>query len=323
MGPLLLGSLALVGCNPAFDVHRRVLGPYRVAGVGVEKRLGEECPRAVAAIWSGLGPFHDQVLDLSWTLNGDHLGEGQAVEVCGAGELELEATAPDGTLHRARVDVSVPAFAWSLSREVLSVPENVSPEARELLSGEDVADAEGTDQMIRVTLEGLPLPHEARWMTPTEGGHALALSGGRADLLALSLELDGGVVEGATPVAGCPNCILGHLALAVDGTGSNAWGWVEAAFGLEVSLVRHEGWLLEADVGADVRYLAGDFLLDDGAARGFVLENVEAMEEAEVDQGMLQVECGVLGVPFELDWLVEGRCTRSQVNGQRLVLALW
>jgi hypothetical protein len=323
MGPLLLGSLALIGCNPEFDVHRRVLGPYRVAGVGVEKRLGEDCPRAVAAIWSGQGPYHDEVLDLAWTLEGDPLGEGQGVAVCGQGELELEATAPDGTLHRARVDVSVPAFAWSPAREVLSVPADVSTEFREELTGDGETDAADTDQMVRVTLEDLPDTHEVRWMTPTDGGHALALPGGRADLLALSLELDDGRVEASSPLADCPGCILGHLALAIDGTGSNVWGWVEAAYGVESPLVRHEGWLLEADLGEEARYATATLVSDDASPRGFRLESVEALEEALVDPGMLQVGCGVAGFPFELDWLVEGRCTRSQVAGQRVVLALW
>ena len=321
MGPLLLGSLALVGCNPEFDVHRRVLGPYRVAGVGVEKHLGEDCPRAVAAIWSGQGPYHDVELDLAWTLGGDLLGEGQGVEVCGQGELALEATAPDGTLHRARVEVSVPAFAWSPTREVVPVPGDVSEEAREKLGGDGATDAADTDQMIRVTLEGLPDTHDLRWMTPTEGGHALALSGGRADLLALTLELDDGRVDASSPVDGCPDCILGHLALAIDGTGNNAWGWVEAAYGVEVPLVRHEGWLLEADLGEGVAYAAVTLVSDDAAVRGISFENFEALEQAE--PSLMQIECGVAGVPFALDWLVEGRCTRSQVDGQRVVLALW
>jgi hypothetical protein len=323
MRPLLFASLALVSCNPEFDVHRRVLGPYRVAGVGVEKRLGDDCPRAVAAIWSGQGPYHDAELDLFWTLEGEFLGEGQGVAVCGQGELELEATAPDGTLHRARVDVSVPAFSWTPTREVVPVPRDVSTDSREALEGDGTADAEDTDQVVRVTLEGVPSTHEVRWMTPTEGGHALALSGGRADLLALLLELDDGLVEASSPVAGCPGCILGHLALAIDGSGNNAWGWVEAAYGVEASLVRHEGWLLEADLGEGAAYAGVTLVSDDAAARGLRFENFQALTEEEMDTGLMQLECGVVGVPFELDWLVEGRCTRSQVDGQRVVLALW
>jgi hypothetical protein len=160
-------------------------------------------------------------------------------------------------------------------------------------------------------------------MTPTEGGHALALPGGRADLLALSLELDDGRVEASSSVEGCPGCILGHLALAIDGTGNNAWGWVEAAYGVEGPLVRHEGWLLEADLAEGTPYLAVTVVSDDAAARGFAFQDFQALEETEVDNGMLQVDCGVVGIPFELDWLMEGRCTRSQVDGQRVVLALW
>ena len=130
-------------------------------------------------------------------------------------------------------------------------------------------------------------------------------------------------VEASSPLADCPGCIRGHLALAIDGTGSNVWGWVEAAYGVESPLVRHEGWLLEADLGEGARYATATLVSDDASPRGFLLENVEAVEEALVDPGMLQVDCGVAGFPFELDWLVEGRCTRSQVDGQRVVLALW
>jgi hypothetical protein len=219
------------------------------------------------------------------------------------------------------VDVSVPAFAWSLTREVVLVPEDVSTKAREELVGDGATDAADTDQMVRVTLEGLPDTHDLRWMTPTDGGHALALPGGRADLLALSLELDDGHVEASSPVADCPGCILGHLALAIDGTGSNAWGWVEAAYGVEVPLVRHEGWLLEADLGEGVPFAAVTLVSDDAARRGVSFEDFEALEQAE--PSLMQIECGVPGVPFALDWLVEGRCTRSQVDGQRVVLALW
>ena len=93
--PLILG---LAACQEPFSVNRRELGPFRIAAVGVVDGV------ASAALWSGLGLYHDERPSLTWTLDGAPLGEGFDVAVpAEGGQLGLTVTAPDGRVYVAEV----------------------------------------------------------------------------------------------------------------------------------------------------------------------------------------------------------------------------
>jgi len=314
-------ALALPGCDPHFDVHRGELGPFRVAGLGVEKTPEMACPQAAAATWSGIGPYHDQSAVLTWSMDGAGLGEGRAVEVCETGLLELEAVSADGeTVQHAQVQVSLPEV-WTYEREALPTPESVSLEDRRALQGEPVVDTVDETAVARVRLTGLSEDYEVRWMTPAGGGAALSVDAVSADVFPQNLAGDGSLSE-AELVSGCGSgCILGHLALAINGRGGNGWAWVETAHGMSDGLFRHKGWLLEAGLPESTRWAAVTLRTDDSVSRGISFEGWEALEE--VDESLLNPGCGLADRPFELDWIVEGRCTRPELDGVRVVLEAW
>jgi len=319
---ILIGTVLLVvGCDPEFEVHRGELGPFRVAGLGVEKTPEMECPQATAMVWSGLGAYHDVHPGLSWSMEGVLLGEGYGVEVCGAGLLELEAVSTDGgSVQHAQVRVELPEV-WEFQRESVGVLESVGLDDRLAQTGEPVTDVVEQGTVARVRLAGLSDDYEVHWMTPSGGGAALSLDRVSADVFPENLAGDGDLSE-RDMVLGCEaGCVLGHLALAVNGDGGNGWSWVETAHGLESGLLRHEGWLLEAGLPPETRWASVTLRVDDDSARGFSFEDWQALEEA--DESLLNPGCGIAGKPFELDWIVEGRCTRTELDGLTIVLEAW
>jgi len=319
---IMIGAVLLLGgCDPQFEVHRGELGPFRVAGIGVEKTPDMDCPQAAAMVWSGIGAYHDVRPDLSWSMGGVDLGQGHDVAVCEAGLLEMEAVSLDGaTVQRAQVQVALPEV-WEIQREAIGILEGVGLDERLAQVGEPVTDTVEQGSAVRVIFMGLSDDYEVRWMTPEGGGAALSLERTSADVFPQNLSGDGSVAEGEL-VSGCESgCVLGHLALAVDGKGGNGWSWVETAHGVSSGLVRHEGWLLETDLPEETRWAAVTLRSDDSSPRGFSLEDWTALDTP--DGSLLNPGCGLDGQPFELDWIVEGRCARSDVDGVTVVLELW
>lgn len=310
LGLLLLGA----ACQEPFDVRRKDLGPFRIAAVGTEQGV------ARAAIWSGVGAYHDDAPLLSWSQDGVALGEGHDVAVPGTGLLQLSVTAPDGSVHQAQVSVAEPPPAPAVAREAVSLGADLSLDARRAASGSPVEGSVASGEAVRLRLsweEGVDSSAwSTRWMSAMGEGSLLELETFAADVIADEVELEEDEV--ISREAG-EDGITTHLALVIDGAGGNRWTWLDAAIGVDQPLVRHEGRLLalgeEAAPGlVAVRMESSDDLW---GLQPVFLEAVSDLDSQD------PLPCAPADQPFRLAWLVEGRCTRGEVAGARVVLELW
>ena len=308
--------LLFCGCQGPFSVERHDLGPFRIAAMGVEDGV------ARAAVWSGEGMYHSDPLTLSWTLDGEPLGEGFAVEVSGPGTLGLTATSSAGERLEGEVSVADAAPVFAVARSAVDLGDDLSLEARASAAETAVLTTVGADQAMRLRLSfgeqdasGL----SARWMTADGHGSLLEVETFAADVLAEELEWDDGALVDRTPLE--PG-VYPQLALIIDGAGGNRWLWVDAGIGLEGAWVRHEGRLLPWDGAADAPN-SGLVALTLGALDPLLGPTPTDMEAVDDIAQQDPLACAPAGLPFSLSWLVEGRCPLSDVDGARVVVEVW
>ncbi|MCB9758526.1 MAG: hypothetical protein H6739_01670 [Alphaproteobacteria bacterium] len=301
--PLLL---LLAACQPPFDVSRKDLGPFRIAALGVVDGQAE------AAIWSGLGLYHETAPQLAWTLDGEVLGEGWGVEVPDGDTLGLTVTAPDGATYEAQVSVGVAPDALDVSRSEVGPFEDVSLAARRAASGTPVA--HGAAEVLRLTLGGVQDGHTARWMSADGQGTLLELTEVAADVLAEELVFDEGAVVERTPTD--PG-VYSQLALTLDGAGGNRWVWVDGAIGDDGPFMLHEERLVRVDAALDPGLYGATLVRADDLA-GVALTDLSPA----ADLSEMEPDCGAPDVAFRLDWITEGRCPLAEVEGARVVLEL-
>lgn len=329
--PLLL---VLPACDADFDVARGDLGPFRVAALGAREGADGGMV-AAAAVWSGLGLYHEQAPTLSWTLDGEPLGEGWEVALPAAGELGLSATSPDGELREAKVQIAAPPPALTVSRGAWAPGDDLSLEARRAVEAEAVDGRAPEGEAARLALsfaEGAAAGgHAAHWMLAEGRGTLLGLDALSADLLAEEIGWDDGEIETREAVA--PG-FFPTLALVLDGAGSNRWIWADAVIGGEEALVRHEGRLLPLEQEDAESVIAAatqsGWLLATLVEREDVLGVglAEATALAEVDgapdlSAQDVLSCAPAGEPFRMAWVAEGRCARPDLLGARVVLEVW
>lgn len=302
---IVTGSVLLLfgACDAEFSVARDRLDPWRVVGLGVLDGI------ASIALWSGIGPWHEEPTQLSWSLDGELLGEGYGVEVPGPGELSVEAIAPDGQSASGSVTVAEGLAITGWAREAVTL-EELELEDRREASGTEVAAAVAADEATRVTLT-VDGDVETRWMSTR--GTPLALDARRADLLNEDVVFDDGELEERSALeAGLTH----HLALVLDGAGANSWSWIDSAHGVEGDFWRHEGRLLPGL--ADAGLVAGTLVADD--EHGVVLDELEPVADLAEQEPL---DCAPADEPFRLAWVVEGRCLRPDVVGARVVVEAW
>ena len=312
MSPLLL--LALAGCQEPFDTDRHDLRGFRIAAVGVSDGA------ARAAVWSGLGPWHDAPPTLRWTLDGEALGEGFDVPVpaTAAGQLlELAATSPDGDERLAQVIVQDTApLPLSVARGAVDLSaSDLSLSARRAASATAVETSAPSGEAQRMTLSGVPEGASARWMAAA--GTVLELEDDVADLLAEEVLFDDGEIESREEVG---DGLYPGLTLVLGGEGDSDWLWVDAAVGVEdATLLRHRGRLLPADAAVPAGLAAATLEADETA--GVALVDVESVADLAQQDAL---GCApAAGVPFELSWVAEGRCPLPDVLGARVVVEVW
>ncbi len=300
-----LVALALAGCAPTFDDRHDLLG-FRIAAIGAID--GE----ARAALWSG-ALFHTEAASLSWSADGVDLGEGWGVGVPDdALELGLVATAPDGTVREAVVSVADAPARPAVSRLAVDIAADVSLAARAALDGTPAERSVAETQATRLVVAPDDV-REQRWMVAGGEGTLLELDAGTVDVLNEEIRFDDGEVEARRRLdPGVRHVLL----LSLDGAGANRWRWVDAAFGVDDPLVDHRGWLLPLDVDTGTGLVAVTAIGVDATGVAAWDEPVGVLDLSIYDPP----DCAVPGVPFELDWLVEGRCLAGDVEGRRLVL---
>lgn len=297
-------ALTLFGaCDAEFSVARDRLGPWRVAGLGVVDGI------ASIALWSGLGPWHDEPTQLAWSVDGEAWGEGYGVEVPAAGELSVEAIAPDGATITGSVTIADGEAVTGWRREALQLDELELDDRREA-EGSEVDSSVGAEEATRITLT-VAGEVETHWMSTR--GTPLALDATRADLLNEDVVFDDGELEERTQLD--PG-LTHHLALVLDGVGGNSWSWIDSAHGVDGPFWRHEGRLLPGT--AEAGLVAGTLAADDD--HGVVLEELEPVDDLAQQEPL---PCADEGVPFRLAWVVEGRCLRPDVLGVRVVVEAW
>lgn len=302
--PLLL----LCACQVPFEINRKDLGPFRVAAIGVEGG------GARAAVWSGLGLYHEQSPTLEWSLDGAPLGEGYAVVVPGAGRLALVATSPDGLVAEATVTVAEPPPAPTVARAAVGPIDDPSIEARLALDEQPVDAAVPEGQALRLRLSNIEAGYSLHWMSALGMGTTLELSEDAADVLAEELVFDDGVLASRTPVE--PG-LFHQLALLYDGAGSNRWVWIDGAIGVDGPFARQGERLIPVDSELSPGLWAFDVALED-SVEGIALSNPEAVD----DLSAMTLSCGAPGEPFQLHWVAEGRCPRPALDGARVVLEI-
>ncbi len=299
-------ALSLFGaCDAEFSVARGELGPWRLGGLSVVQG------QARAAVWSGLGPWHDEPTELTWWVDGEPIGQGHGVWVPDGEVLEVEAVAPSGDTFIGEVSIAVAPTITELSRQSIDLTgEALDLAHRRTVEGDVVASVVALEEATRVGLT-VGREVETRWMSAQ--GTPLALDEVTADLLHEDVVFDDGEVEERTALAAG---FGHHLALALDGSGGNTWIWVDTANGVEPPVWRHRGRLLPGEVAPGL--VAGTLTADD--THGVVLDDTERVNDLDTQEPL---DCAEGGVPFELFWVTEGRCLRDEVVGVRVVVEAW
>jgi hypothetical protein len=280
--------------------------------LGVED-VGGDCPVATAAIWSGEGAFHREAVQLSWTLDGEALGEGWNVPVCQEGLLQLKAIHPEGLEREAQVDVRLRATPLGIRREAVVLPD-LEIEARRAVQGSEVSTRVPSGSALRVHLEGLSEDDGVSWMSPAGQAHLLGLDVGAADLLLETWEMDtdGAIVE-RNPMDGFSS----HLVLVFDGLGGNSFMWVDGVFGpSDGEYLRHEGRLIESAGLEGEQVLSALIVVDDD---GWQLRDLAPVDESSE----MTADCAQGRELFSLDWIANGRCPLDILDGSQVLLEVW
>lgn len=307
---LLPLALLITACQEPFAVQRKDLGPFRIAALGVEDG------RARAAIWSGLGAWHEARPRLEWSLDGAPLGEGFEVEVPGGGELGLRATSAEGEVRQARLSVGTPPPAFEVERLAVTLGEDLSLEARREAATSPVETSAPADAAMRLALrleEAAETDLALRWMSAGGRGTLLEVEALAADVLAEEVVFEDGAV--ASREESGPG-IYTQLALLQDGRGGNRWAWIDAAIGVEEPLLHHEHRLLALDAATHTGLLAVTLEAREDPW-GLAPVDPEPVTDLSAQEAL---DCAPAGEPFRLAWVVEGRCARPEVLGARVVL---
>ncbi len=323
---LLVALVGIAGCAEPFSVERHVLGPPRLAALGVVD--GE----ARAAVWSGDGPWHAAAPTLSWALDGQPLGEGYGVSVPDGDVLSVSVTMPDGQTLVGEGTVGTDP-GLDVVRQVVPEPEDLSLDARLAVTEPSprATDAEA-GELVRVTAtrrdgnEGT-----LRWMLGSSAWSVLELQADTADVVAAKVTFDDGQIDG---VQGGPAGLAPLLVLSVDGAGNNSWRWLDVGFAVDDILLPVQGRLLpiSPDTATDAVLQESDRLLthvvatleaDPQAEAGIRLVDVEAGTQLDADLlAHPSPACAPPGLGFPLWTLPEGRCPVPEIDGSRVVLEL-
>lgn len=307
---LLTGMSAglAVGCAEPFDARRQVLGPPRIAALGVVDGV------ASAALWAG-APMHESAPMLRWTLDGEAIGEGWDVGVAGEGALGLTAVFADGTEREAVVSVAEAPPTFSIRREAVDLTGRWTLEDRAAAPTTPL-DGHVVEPGLAARLSPEVSPGWAvRWMLAAGHGTVLQLDDAATDLLREDLEFEDG--ELASRGALAPGLSLA-LALALDGAGSNRWSWVGVPMGVEGAWVAHGELRLDLpDADTTTGLLAATVRGVDARSGTLELDDLSPVDGiAEQDE----LACLPVGQPFSVELLHSGRCAAEDVQGARVVL---
>ncbi len=357
--PLLAVCWLLAGCYTPFPHDRHDLVDFRIVGLQVGDAAPEPGSRvfARALLYGGEGFFHDELPTLSWSLD-DATATGPEVDLQvplqeGRWELQLVATHADGQRRESAVlplsvggsaaplaPPELPAVSRSLVADLSadSSAEQLTLDQRELLESSSACDADlGGSWRLGLDLSDPSERFQARWMTSGGRGSFFELDHLATDWIPATMLLDDEVEgEGEVQISERLDAgVYGAVVLVIDGQGANAWRFFDLPLqGAEAlapgvdspQLLEHAGRLfwLDSALPADTTLVQATLELADNAW-GLWLTDVEAVQALADDDpyGTLALGCPgplPLDEPFSFDWLAEARCSRQQLDGQRVVL---
>lgn len=327
MLPTFALLLALpLGCQAPFAEDRRDLASFRIAGINANTDASGST-QLRAAVWSGLGAWHDIPPDLVWADAKDPTvtatGQAASIAVTLPGAVDLTAISADDSAisgsESARLDLQsggVTPLVDGFSRaavdlDISQIGDPIS-DRMALAPGEDVPiPAGGAARLSLEVADGL----NVHWMAT--GGQFAELDYRTTDWFAGTAVFDTeNTVETTTTAE--PG-IYTLLALVYDGVGNNTWFWLDVAVDVDGPLVYTNGRILLSD-SADDGGSQGPFSVEIAEAdstAGFTLAAVALVDDASASPEL----CGTgAGVPFDFGPMAEGWCSRSDMIGQTVVL---
>jgi hypothetical protein len=305
---LLVALLSGWGCADAFGIKRQELSSFRIAALGVLDG------KASASVWSGEGMGHAHAPLLEWSMDGTCIGEGWDVVPEEAGLLELRATSAGGAVAHAQVTVGSAPDVPEIVRMAVVVEDDLSIEARDALESREVESGVEIGEALRMDVI-VEESHRVHFMVAGSDGTVLELDRHRGDFLAEEIIFNDTEVESRTDSA--PG-VYHLLVLVQDLKGGNRWIWLDAPMGVDGTWARSGERRLE---------------LGEEVASGLVsvsLSRVDGFESYELEDPELVTdlstqsltECAPQGIPFDLDWIVDGRCGLDELDGARIVLEI-
>lgn len=335
--------LLLWACQAPFGTPRQSLAGDRVAALTVSlPGDGSVVPTAWTVVEGH--PYADAPPELAWhwvadaaALEGASTGEASAVGPWPALRppatpvpqlLGLVATFPSGFVERALLKVPERTLPPIVALELGILPARPLIEAKsEDLEREarlaEVATSsafvpEGTWARLEARFETEPGEVRTRFMAT--GGTMLELDARTTDWAPAALVLDDLDVEESTLLE--PGAIT-FLALAVDDRGGNVAYARDVLVGpAPTGVWIGERWL-PTDTEAGSGLVAATVVSDDAAPSGIGLVDLDPLPALDgVDPyGTASLPCASpVSGPFEPSWLFDGRCSRPDVVGARVVV---
>ena len=301
-----LAALGVSGCAEPFEVRRQELSGFRIAAVGVVDG------KASAASWSGEGLAHEEAPLLEWSLDGECLGEGWDVAPKGSGLLELKATSSAGDVAYAQVSVGQAPAIPAVTRYAVQIDQEVDVESRSNLQETPVIHGPSSMEAVRLRVSETEA-QRAHFMVAGTQGTILELDPLTADFVLEDIVFEDTEVVSREPVE---SGLFHFLVLTQDLAGGNRWLWLDVPMGIEGDWVSSGERRLPLSVDTSTGLVAmnveatGDF-------EAVSWSNAESVTDLS---SQTPLECNPEGLPFQLDWITNGRCGLSEVNGARLVV---
>ena len=259
-----------------------------------------------------MGHAHAPLLE--WSMDGVCIGEGWEVNPEQEGLLELRATSADGAVAYGQVTVGSAPDVPEIGRMAVVVEEDLSIEGRAALESREVESGVEIGEALRLDV-AVEESRRVHFMVAGTEGTVLELDRHRGDFLAEEIIFNDTEVESRKDIE--PG-VYHLLVLIQDLKGGNRWLWLDAPMGVDGTWARIGERRL--DLGAEVAagLVAVSLSLRDGF-EAYVLEDPEPVADLSTQS---LPECAPQGVPFELDWIVDGRCGLDELDGARLVLEI-
>ncbi len=325
--PALLSFWSLLACQDPFAEDRHDLASFRIAGVsGSTDASGST--RLRAAVWSGLGAWHDVPPVLGWSAPGDTtvtaLGEDATLAFAVPGSVDLTAEAATGSAEvgteTAQLDLAAGAVAPPISgfvREAVDL--DITHIGDPIATREAVAPTSDVPVVpgsaVRLTL-GVADGTTVHWMGT--GGQFAELDYRTTDWFAGTATFSSS--NAVTSTTNIDPGVYTLLALVIDGAGDNSWYWIDVDVDDAATpgpMLYTAGRILPVDLTEPSAGFYAATVAEAASTAGVTLTNVAPVADASASPAL----CGNdAGAAFDFGPMVEGWCPRGDMIGHSVVL---